>query len=141
MNVVSILPTVNRPLPPKSRAVRPRDLPTTGGRRGEYALSDVARSLHLRHFEVRTIIAKLRQMAKDQRMPLPRTPRMVNGEEKRGPDSIYRHSRWDAGEFDAWLDSRHGGGGSAPTDSRLRPVPTPIRMEMAERARAAAGGR
>ena len=137
MNVVPFLPKAP---PPKPRTLRQPSLPTTGGRRGEYALSDVARSLHILHFETRTIIAKLRQMAKDQRMPLPRTPRMVKGQEQRGPDSIYRHSRWDAGEFDAWLDTRNTGG-SAPANAGPRTVPTPIRMEMAERARAAATGR
>jgi hypothetical protein len=106
-------------------------LPATGGRRGEYALGDVARDLSLSHFAVRSIIAKLRALAEHDGMPLPRTPRVVEGRAVTGPDSIYCRSRWDAGEFDAWLDSRSPSGPAAAGMPHLAP---PIRAAMQQRA-------
>lgn len=105
-------------------------LPSTGGRRGEYAIGDVARPLGLSHFAVRTIIDKLRVLAKHDGMPLPRTPRIVDHKPVTGPESIYCKSRWDAGEFDAWLDDRRPSGPAGA----LPPVPQPVRDAMRARA-------
>jgi len=103
-------------------------MPVTGGRRSEYGLGDVARALKLDHFaEIRTIVEKLRALAKHSAMPLPVTPRIVKGEPITGPKMIYRHSRWDAGAIDAWIDGR---GPSAPALG----VAPPVRIDMAKRA-------
>jgi hypothetical protein len=121
------------PAPPESEAVAPAatgDLPLTGGRRGEYALGDVARDLKIAHFRcVRTIIEKLRVLAEHDGMPLPVTPRIERGRMIKGPRSIHMHSRWDAGEFDAWLDRRSPSGPAAAGT-----VPPPIRAAMQARA-------
>lgn len=119
-------------VPPAGDAAAPAvtSLPRTGGRRGEYALGDVARELRLAHFrDVRTIITKLRILAKHDGMPLPVTPRIENGAPITGPNSIYRLSRWDAGEFDAWRDGRSPSGPALAGG-----VPHPIRVAMAARA-------
>lgn len=90
-----------------TRAPRPvTSLPSAGGRGGEYAIADVARPLGLRHKSTRVIIDTLRTLAKHEGMPLPRTPRLEKGALIRGPRCIVKNSRWDAGEFDAWLDGR-----------------------------------
>jgi hypothetical protein len=113
--------------PVRSRAMRP----------GGYTIADVARPLGLLDFAIRTIIEKLRLLAEHDGMPLPRTPRIVDGRPMRGPRAIHYHSRWDAGEFDAWLYGRHPG---APASSEL-PVPGALRDEMQRRARSIAGAR
>lgn len=143
MGVVPLFPEANssprsgRGLPPAVTAAAPAtDLPpVTGGRRGEYALGDIARQLRMAHLGTRTIIAKLRALAAHDRMPLPRTPRVIEGKPVHGPDSIYRLSRWDAGEFDAWLDGR------SPTSPAGAPaiLATPIREDMRRRAAQLAG--
>ncbi|MCP3730408.1 hypothetical protein M9978_08200 [Sphingomonas sp. MG17] len=104
-------------------------LERTGGKRGEYAIGDIARALKLTD-KPRTVIDKLRALARHDGMPLPITPRLERGRPIHGPRSIYARSRWDAGEIDAWLDGR---GPAAPA----QPVARPIRDEM--RARAASG--
>lgn len=111
------------------------NLPATGGRGGEYALADIARPLGLLHRPIRTIIDTLRALAKHDGMPLPRTPRVERDKVIKGPNSIVKASRWDAGLFDAWLDGR---GPQSPAPAM---VPTPIREEMQARARAIGGGR
>lgn len=110
-------------------------LPATGGRRGEYALADIARPLGLLHKSIRTIIDALRVLAKHDGMPLPRTPRIVSGKPVKGPNSICKDSRWDAGEIDAWLEGR---GPVSPAPALLPPA---IRKEMQLRAIALGGGR
>ncbi len=133
----NVLPFIrDRQEPPARRTAL--SIPATHGARGEYAVGDLARVLKLAHFDVRTIIAKLRLLAATRAMPLPRTPRLVRGAEIHGPAAIYRRSRWDAGEIDAWMDDR---GPNAPASMPVAGsrVPPPIRMEMAQRARAAAG--
>lgn len=122
--------------PPLAAAVTEQEplslLPKTGGRRGEYALGDVARELKLSHLSIRSIIDHLRILAKHDGMPLPTTPRTVGRLPVRGPACIWKQSRWDAGRFDAWLDDRNGDP-STPAPS----LPPPIRDEMKRRA---AGG-
>lgn len=143
MGVVQLFPEAN-PSPRHGRgaprlaivAAPATDLPpVTGGRRGEYALGDVARQLRMSHLGTRTIIAKLRALAQHEQMPLPRTPRVIDGKPVRGPDCIYRLSRWDAGEFDAWLE------GSSPTSPAGAPavLAAPIREDMRRRAAQIAG--
>lgn len=135
MGNIAQFPALNRQPPPRLAlrggvTGRPREvaaLPATGGKRGEYALADVARPLGLLDRAPRTIIATLRQLAKHDGMPLPRTPRFVAGAMITGPDTIVKSSKWDAGEFDAWLDGR---GPVSPAPA----VPTPIREEMRLRA-------
>ena len=119
---------------------RPRDrrsvraLPATGGRRGEYALADVARPLNMLHLARRTLIAHLRALARHEGMPLPKNPRVVRGETKRGPECIWKESRWDAGEFDAWLNGR----GPAPVAAA--PAPDALRAHLAANAARLARG-
>jgi hypothetical protein len=83
------------------------------------------------HFGARTIVDKLRVLADRDGMPLPRTPRIASGKPVHGPLVIYSKSRWDAGEFDAWIDGRGPTGGGAPV---ARPLAAPVRNEMAGRA-------
>lgn len=82
-------------------------LPVMHGRRGAYAIGDVAQQLRISHLDVRTIIDKLRLLAAHDGMPLPDNPRTWGREIVNGPQSICRASLWDAGRFDAWLDNRH----------------------------------
>ena len=119
-----------RPPMPEGKAARARPLAVTHGRRGEYALADVARELKLSHFSVRSIIEKLRALAKHAAMPLPRTPRFVLGQPVLGPRAICRASRWDAGEIDAWIEGGPSGGAPAAP----KPLPRPVADEMARRA-------
>lgn len=108
-------------------------LPATSGKRGEYALGDLARSLGLAHKKsIRTIIDTLRALARHSGMPLPRTPRVVRGRPLAGPQVICKDSRWDAGEIDAWLDGR---GPAGPAGAARPPLAAPIRADMADRAR------
>lgn len=110
-------------------AARPRVNPN------EYALADVARRLGLLDFSIRTIVDKLRTLARHDGMPLPRTPRIVKSEPLRGPLVIYSRSRWNAGEFDAWLENR----GPAPTTPA--PLAPALIHDMAQRAVALGAGR
>jgi hypothetical protein len=98
-----------------------------------YCLADVAGPLGLGHFAIRTIIEKLRLLAEHDGMPLPRTPRFVDGRQLQGPFAIHAHSRWDAGEFDAWLHGRHPGAPAVAANA--------VRFEMAQRAERMAAGR
>jgi hypothetical protein len=130
----SVLPRFvpGNPAPPLAAAVLEQPLsllPATGGRRGEYALGDVARELKLSHLSIRTIIDHLRILARHDGMPLPTTPRAVGQRPVHGPASIWKKSRWDAGRFDAWLDDR-GGDPSTPAPA----LPQPVREEMKRRA-------
>ncbi|QNQ09281.1 hypothetical protein [Sphingomonas alpina] len=118
-------------------AALPDALPSTGGTRGEYALADVARPLGILHLSIRTIIDTLRALAKHEGMPLPRTPRVIKGKPVSGVDMICKISRWNAGEYDAWLDGR-GRGPASPAPAML---PPPLRQEMAARAVAIGAGR
>lgn len=123
------------PAPPLAAAVMEQPLsllPATGGRRGEYALGDVARELKLSHLSIRSIIDHLRILARHDGMPLPTTPRTVGRLPVHGPACIWKQSRWDAGRFDAWLDGRNDGP-SSPAPA----LPPPVREEMKRRA---AGG-
>lgn len=132
-------PQSARPQPrhfmPPIAAKAPAGLPATAGRGGEYALADIARPLGLAHRPIRSIIDTLRKLAKHDGMPLPRTPRVVRDTVVRGPDSIVKASRWDAGQFDAWLDGR------GPQGPAAAMVPEPVRQEMQARAVAIGGGR
>jgi len=92
----------------------------------QYGLADCARPLGLSEFAIRTIIEKLRLLAEHDDMPLPRTPRFVEGRKIDGPHAIHAHSRWDAGEFDAWLHGRHPAAPAVAADA--------VRAEMAQRA-------
>lgn len=138
MGNVAQFPVVNRPVArpfhvPVSDSI-PATLPSTGGRRGEYALADIARPLGLSDRPVRAIIQTLRLLARHDRMPLPRTPRFVSGVLISGPNMIVKASKWDAGEFDAWLDGR---GPETPSPA----IPVPIREEMRQRAVRIGGAR
>ena len=120
------------PLAAAAKGVTFPPLPHTGGRRGEYALGDVARELSLSHLSIRVIIDHLRCLAEHDGMPLPTTPRVVQGRPVHGPACIWSKSRWDAARFDAWNEGRNGPVTPAPA------LPLPVRLEM--QARAAAGG-
>lgn len=96
------------------------DLPSTSGRRCEYAIGDLARMLGIAHFQPRTIITYLRAKARDERMPLPKTPRLVGGLFVNGPRSICLQSRWDAERFDAWKSESDGDGPCPPAGRALR---------------------
>jgi hypothetical protein len=104
-------------------------LPATGGRRCEYAVGDLARMLGIAHFSPRTIIDLLRAKARDQAMPLPKTPRLRCGKLVAGPQSIWLHSRWDAERFDGWKAESDGDGPCPPASNALR-------AELARRAEA-----
>ena len=109
------------------------ELPVLAGRRCEYAPGDLARLLGLRDYAPRTIIDYLRAMARDEGLPLPKTPRLRGGRIVRGPDAIHRRSRWDAERVDAWLALRDGGDPCPPAAPALR-------TQLARRAAALAGG-
>ena len=95
-------------------------LPATGGRRCEYAVGDLARLLGIAHFAPRTIIEMLRAKARQDGMPLPKTPRLRCGKLVAGPQSIWLHSRWDAERFDGWKAESDGDGPCPPASAALR---------------------
>lgn len=110
-------------------------LPVTGGRRGDYALGDVARHLRIEMLTRASIIARLRLLAVGEQMPLPRNPRQWGKVIVSGPSSICAASIWDAGEFDAWLARRHPRSpAAAAIDSAV------LRAQLAARAADLAGG-
>lgn len=122
--------------PPRAATVPGHRSPCAAARRTQYTPADLAAALHLGHFSTRTIIAKLRILAETQGLPLPRTPRIVAGRAVTGPESIHLHSRWDAGEVDAWL----AGGDPPPAGAALAP-PQPLLDEIGRRAAAIGSGR
>lgn len=109
-------------------------LPATGGRRCEYAVGDLARMLGIAHFAPRTIIDLLRAKARQDGMPLPKTPRLRCGQLVAGAQSIWLHSRWDAERFDGWKAASDGDGPCPPASNALR-------AELARRAEAIAAPR
>lgn len=98
----------------------PPALPSTAGRRCEYAVGDLARMLGIAHFAPRTIIDYLRAKARQEGMPLPKTPRLRAGQLVTGPQSIWLHSRWDAERFDGWKAESDGDGPCPPASAALR---------------------
>lgn len=109
-----------RVAPPAAETAVPSALPSTSGRRCEYAIGDLARMLGIAHFTPRTIIDLLRAKARDEAMPLPKTPRLRNGRLVAGPQSIWLHSRWDAERFDGWKAETDGDGPCPPASAALR---------------------
>lgn len=118
---------------------------TFAARRREYGFADVVRLLCL-HGEPRTMISYLRDLAQQQGMPLPRNPRRFGGKLQAGAGRIGSRSRWCALEFDAWLDGPQAPPPAArAVDARgahlsAPPVPAPVRLDLANRARALAAG-
>lgn len=102
------------------------DLPTTSGRRCEYAVGDLARILGIAHFCPRTVIQHLRAKAAHDGMPLPKTPRLRGGRPLSGPARIWLHSRWDAERFDGWFDCQG--------DDPFPPASAALRDRLARRA-------
>lgn len=101
-------------------AARDTALPTTSGRRCEYAVGDLARMLGIAHFTPRTVIDLLRAEHREKGMPLPKTPRLFDGKLVAGARSIWLHSRWDAERFDGWKAERDGDGPCPPASAALR---------------------
>lgn len=115
----------------------------TGGRRGQYGIADLARLLMFPDWTIRTVIEKLRTLARVEGMPLPETPRIVAGKELKGPDAIQYHSRWDAALWDAWhLLRKRTGSGHLPAGASMPAptVPPPVRASMAQAAERIGGG-
>lgn len=73
-------------------------------RRTEVDLLWIAKELGIVHHTPRTIIAKVRLLAEQSGFPLPKSPRFVNGERLRGPQSIDARSIWDRDPVELWLD-------------------------------------
>lgn len=95
-------------------------LPSTSGRRCEYAVGDLARMLGIAHFAPRTIIDLLRVKAQHDGMPLPKTPRVWGGRLVSGPQAIWLQSRWDAELFDGWHAASGGNEPCPPASAALR---------------------
>lgn len=122
------------PQPKRPQPWATNRLPETGGRRQEYAIGDLARLLKLSHLRSTTIIKRLRSLHLQKAMPLPITPREYGGKICTGSDAIYRHSRWDAERFDAWLQTYLGPPPAG--EGVLLPVPANrLDAELALRAR------
>ncbi len=102
-------------------------LPSTSGRRCEYAVGDLARMMGIAHFAPRTIIDLLRAKARHDGMPLPKTPRVWGGKLVSGPQAIWLHSRWDAELFDGWQAAGDG-------DNPCPPASAALRADLARRA-------
>jgi hypothetical protein len=112
-------------------------LPVTHGRRGDYALGDVARKLRIADRSIPTILATLRDLHEQERMPLPLNPRRFKGTIQRGAASIHKGSLWDAGRFDRWLEHRN-----PPSPADAAATSEALRRELAGNAlRLAAEGR
>ena len=109
-------PAADSSAPPRRSA--PAAFAFQGGRRGTYALGDIARALGLLDYTTKTGIGKLRILARERGMPLPLNPRIVAGRVAEGPSAIHARSRWDASAFDAWLDGR---GPNAPAATPAAP--------------------
>lgn len=118
--MATILPFPAVRVAPPAAIKAPAALPTTSGRRCEYALGDLARLLGIAHFAPRTIIEMLRAKARQDGMPLPKTPRLRAGKLVAGPQSIWLHSRWDAERFDGWKAESDGDGPCPPASAALR---------------------
>lgn len=104
--------------------------------RREYGLGEMARLLALTGLSRRCQIDRLRLLAEQCRLPLPRNPRVFRRRVQSGPAAIGAGSRWCALEVDAWLDA-------PPLPAAAEPPPLPgLRAAMAARAAelAAAGG-
>lgn len=120
------------PFPPAAAPVaRPARFipPAHGGRR--YALRDMARKLAFENLDQRTLIAKLRLLARVDGMPLPLNPRTWGTQVFRDHRAICSQSQWDAGQVDYWLERP---GPSAPATSAIPPIPPHARQDMRERA-------
>ncbi|QQN75026.1 hypothetical protein [Croceicoccus sp. YJ47] len=96
-----------------------------------YRLSDMARLLGMEDNHPRTIIERLRLLAEQMGLPLPRNPRIYRGKIQRGAMAIGAKSQWDAAAVEHWLDRPTcppGGAAKAP------PAPSNLRAVMADRA-------
>lgn len=107
-------------------------LPTTGGRRCEYAVGDLARMFGLGEFSQRTIIRYLRAMAEDEGLPLPKTPRLYQDRILRGAQSIHCKSRWDAERVDGWHLQRDNQENPPAASAALRNAMADRALEMAK---------
>lgn len=104
--------------------------------RREYSLKDMVRLLGMQSCERRTAIDKLRLLAEQCGMPLPKTPRIWRGRVQTGPAAIYAGSVWCALEMDAWMDRGPAGTPDAGS-AEARPAPpvsTATRHAMRNRA-------
>jgi hypothetical protein len=117
------------PFPEDDVPAVPPAAASTGGRGGQYGLADLIRMLGLGGKSIRTAVETMRVLVGLGNMPLPITPRIVNGQLVQGARSIHQDSRWDAGRFDFWLEHR-----GMPEDAPPAPVPQPVRDAMAARA-------
>lgn len=134
------MPTLPDPAPGPSAAILPWPTPRVTRpavplRR--YDLAAMAQLLGWDDVQPRTVIQRLRALARRDGLPLPCTARARNGRRCTGADAICASSQWDAQLVDAW---HHNPGPAAPA-AGLPPVPPAARAAMAGRARAIAGGR
>lgn len=124
---------------PASRAARP-PLPACQPRRREYALGDMVELLALDDLEQRTVIDRLRKLADQSGLPLPKNTRQWAGRIMRGSKVICAASRWCALAVDAWLDGQGPHGGTAMPATGVAGVtaaaPGNIHHIMQHRARA-----
>lgn len=109
-------------------------LPVTAGRRGDYALGDVARRLRIENLTTATIIQHLRLLHDQERMPAPSNHRRYAGRILRGAAAIHKGSLWDAARFDQWLERR-----VAPTEAERAAASEALRRQLAGNARSLAG--
>lgn len=121
---------------------RPQDLPQAAPAtrrqhfRREYTLADLIRLLKMQGTQRRTAIEKLRLLAEQCAMPLPKTPRIWRGRVQTGPAAIHARSVWCALEMDAWMDRGPAGTPDAvmPEPHRAAAVSPATRHAMRDRA-------
>lgn len=108
--------------------------------RREYDFADMVRLLALHSLSVRTQIARLRLLAEQASLPLPKSVRVWSGRVVPGALAICQQSLWCALQVDAWVDMQ----GQPPPAASAMPPPRRLgavdRDAMRQRA-ASLGGR
>ncbi len=109
---------------PLSRVVRP--VPVLR----RYDLAAMALLMGWHDVTARTVVQRLRQLARHDALPLPCTQRLRGGRRCHDASAIVADSQWDAQAVDAW----HHGGPSPGAPAALPPLPLGTREAMARRA-------
>lgn len=110
-----------RPVP----LVPPVAAPAFAARRRSYTLDDVIALCGLDGLSRRVAVDRLRELAQQAGMPLPKNPRRWQGVLQVGPLAIGTRSVWCALRFDAWLDRPRPAGPHDPGADQATAAPAP----------------